>query len=226
MAKYHAGSPPDKPSGDWRTIRPKLRRAELRRLRNMLEEEGEETDSIREALALDGEPALDDEWIGIKIRFTFAQYKKYGQRYGRHPSTIRPYDENASVITKYLNDNKRQKDRISRALRRAEQKRREKQAAELDDRRSAILTVLSDQWMTVGQLMRILKSHQAFKKPNGKPLAEDALRQAVHRCLKAEPLVSLTDRRPANEKHGLPMLWVRRRTIPAVLPSERINIGL
>jgi hypothetical protein len=211
MADYQTGGPPGKSSGDLRTILASKRRTELRKLRSIREREGRSIASIVDALRNDGFPGFDGELLGMRVGFTFADYQNYGRTTGRHPSTIRPIDATKSEIKDYLNAFQCPRKAAARRRKRAEQKRREKDAADLDCRPSAILVLLSEKEMSVAQLMKALKGHKAFKMANGHPLTRNSLRQAVLRCVKKAPLASQVELRPQKEKHGRVMFWVRRR---------------
>jgi hypothetical protein len=84
-------------------------------------------------------------------------------------------------------------------------------AGDLDCRFSAILTLLSYKYQTIGHLMKSLERHKAFEMPNGKPLRQNSLRVAILRCLKKDVLARQIDIVSEVEKHGKTRLLIRRR---------------
>jgi hypothetical protein len=196
----------------WTSIRPNVRRAELRKLRELRNGLGQPdiiTDLMTSPLAVE----LDGAELGRFLDFRFSEYKLFGQRYRRHPSTIRPIDANQCDIEEYLREWQRPRKAAARRKRRAEARERRAQAADLDCKASAILTVLPrDGWLSIKQLMKVLARSSAFRIPNGKRfLTGNSLRQAILRELKKRPLIDKLERKPATEKHGMPMILVRRR---------------
>ena len=102
--------------------------------------------------------------------------------------------------------------RTRRAEKRAAKLARIKQAADLRCRKRAILTVLSDEWMTISDLTKSLANSQAFMTPDGKTfLKGDSLRRAVARELEKPDLKCQIEVSKGVHKHGLTMKRIRRR---------------
>jgi hypothetical protein len=208
----------DKPPNNWPTVFANKRRKELRVLRDIRVRDRTSTKEITEALRRDGNPELDAKLLGEIIHFTFSEYKAFGQKGQtlsykliRHPSTISPCDATQDDMTKYLKEFHRPRKAEARRRRRAELASRRQMAADLDCRFSAVLTLLSHEYQTIGQLMTVLEDHKAFKMPNGKPLRDNSLRVAIHRCLQDDALVGQIDISSEMEKHGKTRLLIRRR---------------
>jgi hypothetical protein len=86
------------------------------------------------------------------------------------------------------------------------------QAADLNCRKSTILAVLSDEWMTISDLTKNIANSRAFMSPDGKTfLKGDTLRRAVSRELAKDDLKSRIEISEEVHKNGFPMKRIRRR---------------
>src|SRR5262249_39103317 len=103
--------------------------------------------------------------------------------------------------------------RVRRANERAVQEARRDAVAGLDCRSSALLALITNEWRTVGELMRDIRIARspAFMSPVARPLIGNSLRPAIARTVKTPTLAALIERRETTEKHGMTALLVRRR---------------
>ncbi len=107
--------------------------------------------------------------------------------------------------------------RTAAQCRRRDEKRaakleRIKQAADLHCRKGTILTVLSDEWMTISDLTKKLANSQAFMTPDGKTfLKGDSLHRAVARELAKPDLKRQIEVSEEVHQHGFTMKRYRRR---------------
>jgi hypothetical protein len=112
------------------------------------------------------------------------------------------------------------------AQRRAAARARKISAADLDDRASAIWTVLTaDRWHTVTDIMRAVAGCEAFHRPDGRPFPKGhSLRVAVLRELQKAPLKAMieidSERR---EKRGFQVLKVRQKACQMDLPMVALR---
>jgi hypothetical protein len=103
-------------------------------------------------------------------------------------------------------------ERRRRAEKRAAELARIKQAADLLCKKSAILAVLSYEWMSISDLTKSLTNSQAFMTPDGKTfLKGDSLRRALARELEKPDLKCQIEVSEEVHKHGLTMKRIRRR---------------
>jgi hypothetical protein len=138
--------------------------------------------------------------LGRALEFTFEEYKLLGMKRRRHPSTIRPYDATKDMISDYLKAHHRPRKAEARRHKRAEAAAQRANAArhivDLDCRASALDTVVTDDWQTIGQLMKAVAHCPAFRR--GKPLVGHSLRVAVIRTLNTSSLT-----RPASRNRSV-----------------------
>jgi hypothetical protein len=196
--------------------------SDLRRAGRWMEATGQPAESIDQVLVAivdEHDGAFRNGWeTGRLIGFTRAGYRAFGANaYGpgkpRFPRVLRPIDATPEELREDRMAQHRPARAAREAQRRAEARARAKTAADLDDRASAILTVLTaDRWHTAKTLMHALARCTAFRTPDGRRfLKGNSLRVAILRTLKAAPLNAMIEVTERREKHGLPVIRVRRK---------------
>jgi hypothetical protein len=189
--------------------------SELNALKYLRAAAGQSVAEIDTAIITGDALELDGWELGRVLKFTFDEYRllgsdTYGRRKARHVATIRPRDVTKSTIESHLKAVHRPGKRLARQKQRAAQAARRRQASDVDCRASAILTVLTDSWRSVKNLMGDLSRSAAFRSADGKRLTGNSLRQAVLRELKSR-LKDRIETLKTKEKHGREMLLVRLR---------------
>jgi hypothetical protein len=135
----------------------------------------------------------------------------------RFPKRLRPAGATKDQTIERRKMFNRQKRAAAERRRRAEKGAAKhlklQQAAELDCRKSAIFTVLSDEWMTIKDLMKALASSPAFMTPDRKLLTGDSLRHAIARELERPDLLREIETVHKFHKNGFPVKLIRRRPV-------------
>jgi hypothetical protein len=102
-------------------------------------------------------------------------------------------------------------ERSRRAANRAAKLAMVQKAANLTCRKSAILTVLSHNWMTLRELMAVLIGSPPFLTTDGQTLAGDSLRKAIAREVDKPDLNSMIEMTETIQKNRFPEKRFRRR---------------
>jgi hypothetical protein len=200
--------------GPW--SRQNMRLSELRTLRRLWTETGRPTVEIEAIIAGGGALEFNGHELGALLNFTFEDYKAFDAASRRHPATIRPIGTDKVEIAAYLNIHRKPRQNAARRKRyavccAAEAARREA-SGDLDCRRSAILTVLTDTPQPISWIMKAVARSIAFMNPDGKRfLTGNSLRVAILRELEKPALKALVETTRMMGKHGKDMLLICRR---------------
>jgi hypothetical protein len=160
-----------------------MRRHELARLKALWIEQGRSTAVLDRAEQSGFALLWKSRRLGAELNFTMADYKQFGEAFGRHPATIRPCDVTEAEIRAHLDEVHRPCCAERARERRADEQDRRSAAADVDRRASAVIAVLTHSWRAINTVMDALAHCAAFRGDHDARLTGHSLRVAILREL-------------------------------------------